>query len=218
MDPDSSQFESLLDDANRAILHSLASPWEIQRYLDSLPYVGEELNRSPLRVIQDTQCHCLDGGLLAALCLRRLGYPALLLDLVPEPGTDDDHVLAIFQRGGKYGAVAKSNYAGLRFREPVYRSLRELVMSYFEVFFNVEGRKTLRGYTRPLNLAAYDRYHWQTTQPGVDRVVARLYSLRIVPVLSAEEAAALNPVDERSYQAGMLGANPDGLFKPGEPH
>ena len=81
-------------------------------------------------------------------------------------------------------------------------------MSYFEVFFNVEGQKTLRGYTRPLDLAAYDRYNWQTTQPGVDRVVRRLYSLRSIPVISAEEAAALHPIDERSYQAGMLGANP----------
>jgi len=218
MDPHSSRFESLLDDASRALLGSLASPWDIQGYLDSLPYVGEELNRSPLRVIQDRQCHCLDGGMLAALCLRRLGHPALLLDLLPEPGTDDDHVLAVFQRGGKYGAVAKSNYAGLRFREPVYRGLRELVMSYFEVFFNVDGLKTLRGYTRPLDLAAYDRYHWQTTQTGVDRVVARLYSLRSIPVISADEAAALHPIDERSYQAGMLGANPDGLYKPGSSH
>ena len=68
-----------------------------------------------------------------------------------------------FRHNGKYGAVAKSNYVGLRFREPVFRSLRELVMSYFEVFFNVEGQKTLRGYTRPLDLAAYNRYNWQTT-------------------------------------------------------
>ncbi len=218
MDPHSSQFESQLDDANLSILRSLTTPWDIQRYLDSLPYVGEELNRTPLRVMQDRQCHCLDGGMLGALCLRRLGYPARILDLVPEPGTDDDHVLAIFRHNGKFGAVAKSNYAGLRFREPVFRSLRELVMSYFEVFFNVEGLKTLRGYTRPLNLATYDRYNWQASQSGVDQVVARLYSLRSVPVLSAEEAAALNPTDERSYQAGMLGANPDGLFKPGDSH
>lgn len=218
MHPNHPQFESLLDDASRAHLETLTTPWEIQRYLDSLPYVGEELNRPPRRVIQDRQCHCLDGGLLAAFCLRRLGHPARILDLVPEPGSDDDHVLAIFRHGGKYGAVAKSNYAGLRFREPVYRSLRGLVMSYFEVFFNVEGRKTLRGYTRPLDLAAYDRYQWQTTQSGVERVVARLYSLHSIPVITPEEAAALNPVDERSYQAGMLGANPDGLFKPGQAH
>ena len=218
MNPQDSSFESLLDEANRTILGSLTTPWDIQCYLDSLPYVGEELNRSPLRVMQDRQCHCLDGGMLAALCLRRLGYPARILDLVPEPGTDDDHVLAIFRHNGKYGAVAKSNYVGLRFREPVFRSLRELVMSYFEVFFNVEGQKTLRGYTRPLDLAAYDRYNWQTTQSGVDRVVGRLYSLRSIPVISAEEAAALHPIDERSYQAGMLGANPDGLYQPGSPH
>ena len=218
MDTEQSHFISQLDSANLEILGSLTTPWDIQRYLDSLPYVGEDLNRSPLRVMQDRQCHCLDGGMLGALCLRRLGYPARLLDLVPEPGTDDDHVLAIFRQNDKYGAVAKSNYVGLRFREPIYRSLRELVMSYFEVFFNVDGLKTLRGYTRPLDLAAYDRYNWQTTQTGVDRVVARLYSLRSIPIISANEAADLYLIDERSYQAGMLGANPDGLYKPGSSH
>ena len=96
-------------------------------YLDSLPYIGEDLNRPPLRVMQDRQCHCLDGGFLAALALRRLGHPPLVIDLVPEPGTDDDHVLALYRVDGCWGAVAKSNYTALRYREPVYRSLRTRV-------------------------------------------------------------------------------------------
>src|SRR3990172_9278269 len=156
-------FESHLSKIELELVETLTSPLKIQNYLDSLPYVGEDLNRSPLRVIRDRQCHCLDGGLLAAMALRQLGHSARIIDLVPEPDIDYDHVLAIFQVNGLYGAIAKSNFVGLRYREPVYRSLRELVMTYFDVFYNVDGLKTLRAYTRPLNLSAYDRLDWQTT-------------------------------------------------------
>ena len=200
----------------RHVLDNLTAPPEIQSYLDSLPYIGEELNRSPLRVVRDRQCHCLDGGLFGALALSRLGYPALILDLVPEPDMDDDHVLALFQRDGLWGAVAKSNFVGLRYRDPVYRSLRELVMSYFEPCYNLNAQKTLRAYTRPLHLSHYDRYGWMWSEAGVERVVARLYSLKPIPLISPQSAAILALVDERSYQAGMLGTNYEGLFKPKE--
>lgn len=202
----------LIDDMLR-LFSDLTTPEAIQAYLDSLPYIGEDLNRSPLRVIRDGQCHCLDGALLAALALRQLGHPARILDLIPEPDTDDDHVLAIFQVAGCYGAVAKSNFVGLRYREPVYRTLRELVMSYFDVFYNVDGLKTLRAYTRPLNLAAYDRYEWQTSEAGVEKIVERLYRLKPIPVIEPDRAAGLSRMDKRSYEAGMLGLNFEGLYK-----
>lgn len=203
-----------LPDEITSLLGELDTPFAIQSYLDSLPYVGEELNRSPLRVIRDQQCHCLDGGLLAAMALRQLGLSARIIDLVPAPNVDDDHVLAIFQVNGCYGAVAKSNFVGLRYREPVYRSLRELVMTYFDVFYNVAGLKTLRAYTRPLNLAAYDRFDWQTSEAGVEKVIKRLYSLKPVSVIQPDRIAGLALMDKRSYEAGMLGLNFDGLYKP----
>ncbi len=103
-----------------ALFAAFHQPYDIQLYLDSIPYIGEELNRSPLRVARDRQAHCLDGGLLAAAALAHLGFPPRILDLVPEPGTDDDHVLAVFGGPGAWGALAKSNYAGLRYREPVF--------------------------------------------------------------------------------------------------
>jgi len=196
------------------VFRNLTNPSAIQSYLDSLPYVGEDLNRSPWRVIQDQQCHCLDGGLLAAMALSRLGFPPRIIDLVPEPGTDDDHVLAVFQIDGCYGAVAKSNFAGLRYREPVYRSLRELVMSYFDFFYNVQGEKTLRAYTRPLNLGQFDRYHWQTSEAGVEKIVSRLYRMKPVPVINDRQSLRLSVMDRRSYDAGMLGVNAAGLYKP----
>lgn len=206
-------FIDHLDANNRAIFESLKSPCAIQAYLDSLPYIGEERDRSPLQVMQDRQCHCLDGGLFAALALSQIGYPARIIDLVPEPYTDDDHVLAIFQVEGFYGAVAKSNFSPLRFREPVFRSLRELVMSYFEVFFNIDRLKTLRGYTRPLNLSTYDRYHWQTREDGVAVVTKRLYTMKPVPVVNQAQVARLSLIDERSFHTNMAGVNLDGLYK-----
>lgn len=198
-----------------AVFASCRIPYDIQLYLDSIPYVSEALDRSPLRVVRDRQAHCLDGGLLAAACLAHLGFPPYILDLAPEPGTDDDHVLAVFQQHGGWGAVAKSNFAGLRYREPVHRSLRELVMSYFDGFFNIARQRTLRGYTRLLDLRPFDRYHWLTTESGVERVSQRLYGLKVIPLLEPESVAALTLVDERSFQAGTLGLNIDGAFKPG---
>ncbi len=208
------EFEQVLTAEERQLLATLDSPVAIQNYLDSLPYVGEDRNRSPLNVLRDRQCHCLDGGLFAATALRRLGSPPLILDLLPEADKDDDHVLAFFKRNGLYGAIAKSNFVGLRFREPVYRSLRELAMSYFEVFYNINGEKTLRGYTRSFDLSRYDRFNWMVDEAGVQRVVDKFYALKSIPLIDAENAAALSLVDRRSYEAGMIGVNFEGLYKP----
>jgi hypothetical protein len=206
-------FVNNLDAKNREIFLSLNSPVKIQAYLDSIPYIGEDRNRSPLQVMQDRQSHCLDGGLFGALALSRIGFPPLLVDLVPEPFTDDDHVLAIFKIDGHYGAVAKSNFTGLRYREPIHRSIRELVLSYFESYFNVDGLKTMRGYTRPFNLATYDRHNWQISEAGVAVVTERLYSLKMTPIITPAMIAGLARMDARSYQTQMIGVNMDGLYK-----
>jgi hypothetical protein len=207
-------FFSSLGASSKKIWLSLQTPYQIQAFLDSLPYVGEDLNRTPLQVMQDRQCHCLDGGMLAALALRQIGFTPLLVDLVPVPGIDDDHVLAIFRQNGLWGAVAKSNFTGLRYRDPVYRGLRELVMSYFEVFYNIDGVKTLRGYTRPFNLARFDHLNWPTLQAGTDELVARLYRLKPIPVVPETTIPLISRLDPRSLQVGFIGVNRDGLYKP----
>ena len=151
----------------------------------------------------------------AAAALRRLGYPPLVLDLVPEPLMDDDHVLAVFRQGEAFGVVAKSNFTGLRYREPVYRTLRELVMSYFENYFNSLGCKTLRGYTRLLDLSKYDSLDWETRDAACDRIEKRLQGMRRIPILTPEMIRNLTPADSRVLAAGLHGADEEGLFKPG---
>src|SRR6185312_3712718 len=117
--------------AERRVLQQLRTPERIQRFLDAeVAYnhePGGETLRSPRRVLRDRTAHCMEGALLAAAALRCHGHPPLLLDL--EAVRDDDHVLALFRSHGHWGAIGKSNFSGLRFREPVYRTLRELVMS-----------------------------------------------------------------------------------------
>jgi hypothetical protein len=157
--------------------------------------------------------HCFDGALFAAATLRRLGYPPLIMDMLPND-RDDDHMLAVYKSHGHWGAVAKSNFVGLRFREPIYRTLRELVMSYFEQFYNLEHEKTLRSYTLPLNLRAFDALDWMTRDDFLERIAQKLDRIRKVPVLTRPMISDLSLVDERSYQAGLMGANEAGLYRP----
>lgn len=208
-------LEAQLTSEELAILASLTSPRKIQDFLDSVAYEPEYFNRSPLRVLRERRGHCLDGALFAAAALRRLGYPPLVLDLVPEPLMDDDHVLAVYRQGEGLGAVAKSNFTGLRYREPVHRTLRELVMSYFEDYFNALGRKTLRGYTRLLDLSKYDLLDWETRDSACDRIEKRLQGMRHIPILTPEMIRNLTPVDSRVMAAGLQGADEEGIFKPG---
>lgn len=197
-----------------SVLEPLKTPFDIQIFLDGVPYAATERNRCPVNVIRDRQAHCLDGALFAAAALRRIGFPPVILDMLPEPGIDDDHVLAIIKVNGCFGAVAKSNFVGLRFREPVYRSLRELVMSYFDVFYNVDGLKTMRNYAAPLKLEKLDNNGWMWKDSGADEVEKRLKTLRQFPVISEKDVKGLNRVDDLTYRAGMLVVNKAGLFKP----
>jgi len=207
-------FEAGLSAETRALFRSLNHPTEIQAFLDQTPYSPEERNRCVRSVLYDRLAHCLDGGLFAAAALRRIGFPPLIVDLLPEPGRDDDHVLAVFKIDGCYGAVAKSNFVGLRYREPVHRTARELALSYFEAYFNVRGEKTLRGYTRPVNLTTLDKYDWMSRDEGADAVEKHLKTLRPIPLLTPDMVARLAPVDSRTYDAGLMGANATGLYKP----
>jgi len=204
-------FDSLLDAKERRVLDRLARPIDIQRFLDELPYSTDPFYRCPLRVLRERRAHCFDGCLFAAAALRRIGYPPLILDMFPE-AEDDEHLLALFKEDGHWGAVAKSNFVGLRFREPIHRNLRELMMSYFEQFYNFRRRKTLASYTRPLNLEAFDRWNWTVSDEALEAIARSTEQAHRYPLLTPRMSARLSPVDERSYRAGLLGADPNGLF------
>jgi hypothetical protein len=190
-----------------SLLRRLNTPERIQRFLDEVDYNKEEDGptcRSPRRVLRDRLAQCLEGALFGAAALRVQGWGPLLLDL--EAVHDDDHVLAIFRQRGCWGAVAKSNYAGLRFREPVYRSLRELAMSYFEHYFNPKGEKTLRTYSRPVNLRRFDRIGWMTSEQDLWPISDYLFSIPHTRLLTSGVVRNLNRIDARLMAAGKVGS------------
>jgi len=192
----------------------LKTPALIQAYLDETPYSAEDRYRCPLSVVRDRKAHCFDGAVFAAAMLRRLGHPPRIVDLLPND-RDDDHMLALFKLDGRLGAVAKSNFSGLRYREPIFRNLRELVLSYFEDYFNSAGEKTLRAYTVSLNLARFDRQDWLARDETMDTIAAALDTIRKVPLITKRMARRLLPVDPLALRAGLLGSNREGLFKAG---
>jgi hypothetical protein len=190
----------------RAVFRRLTSPARIQRFLDDLAYNKEPDGptcRSPRRVLRDRTAHCMEGALFGATALRMIGHPPLLLDF--EAVRDDDHVLAVFRVRGHWGAVAKSNYSGLRYREPVYRTLRELAMSYFEHYYNLRKEKTLRRYSRPVNLKRFDRIGWMTAEEDVWAIPEYLCEIPHISVLAEPLIPTLGRVDERLFAAGLVG-------------
>ena len=145
----------------------------------------------------------MEGALLGAAALRMLGHPPLLLDL--EAVRDDDHVLAIYRIHGHWGAVAKSNYSGLRFREAVYRTLRELVMSYYEHYYNLQREKTLRNYSRPVNLQRFDCIDWMTAEADPWAIPEYLCTIAHTPLVPQSLVRRLSRVDDRLFAAGLVG-------------
>jgi len=210
------QFEQVLNEKQRQILSDLTNPFKIQTFLDSIPYSSEETYRCPASVLRDGKAHCFDGALFAAAALRQLGYPPRIVYLIAV--RDDDHLLAVYRQDSYWGAVAKSNVVGLRYRETIYRSLRELVMSYFEDYFNIEGEKTLRGYTAPIDLARYDHLNWMTSDQNLEIIADELDRPRKFKVLTEDMIARLAPVDKRSLEAGLFGSDWAGLYDPKKFH
>ena len=192
----------------RTAFRKMRSPAKIQQFLDEeIGYNTEPRGPtcySPRRVLKEGVAHCMEGALLAAMALRRLGFPPLLVDL--EAVRDSDHVLAVYRRNGRWGAVAKSDYAGLRSREPVYGSIRELALSYFEHYYNPRGEKTLRAYSRPVNLARFDRpVQWMTTFEDVWAIPEHLVTIAHTPILTKPMERSLARTDRKLYEAGRVG-------------
>ena len=185
-------------------LRALKTPAQVQRFLDDLDYDAAGAGcRSPRRVLREGRVQCLDGAIFGAAALRLQGHPPLILDL--EADRDDDHVIAVYRRNGAWGAVGRSNYSGLRFREPVFRTVRELALSYIEAYFNLRREKTLRRYSRPLSLARFDARSWMTTEDDLWYVAFHLVTIRHYRLLTRAQERALSTVDRRAFAAGLVG-------------
>ena len=171
-----------------------------------MPYHHASTAWSPRRVLRERTAHCLEGAVFAAAALRVLGFRPLLLDL--EAVQDTDHVLAVFKLHGHWGAIAKSNFSGLRYREPVYRTVRELAMSYFEGYVNYRGERTLRACSRPVDLSRFDGRRWMTTDGDLWWIAEHLVGVPHTRLLSAAMERRLVRVDRRGLTAALVGHRP----------
>ncbi len=194
------------------LLRSLSNPDKIQAFLDSVDYNPNYECRSPRWVMKKRSAHCFEGALFAAAALQFIGYKPLIIDM--KAVNDDDHVIAVFKENGCWGAVAKSNFTSLRFREPVYKSVRELIMSYFDFFFNTDGFKSLRSYSRPFDITFFESRKWQTTDEDLEYIGDKIESLHHYPVATRKMISKLYKASDTMMKAGLLGSKPEGLFKP----
>ncbi|MCX6328869.1 MAG: hypothetical protein NTZ85_05035 [Bacteroidia bacterium] len=193
-------------------LKTLNNPDKIQAFLDAIDYNPNYECRSPRWVLKKRSAHCFEGALFAAAALQFIGYKPLIVDMLAV--NDDDHVIAVFKEDGHWGAVAKSNFTSLRFREPVYRTLRELVMSYYDFFFNIYGVKSLRSYSLPFDLTMFEPRHWATTDEDLEYIGDKIESLHHFPLVTKKMIRKLSKASDTMMKAGMLGSKPEGLFQP----
>lgn len=195
------------------ILKSLSNPKKIQDFLNQLPFNFErqrETNRSPALVIKKNKAHCFEGALLAAASFWIHGRRPLLLDLTTVP-PDFDHVVALFMENGRWGAVSKTNHAVLRYREPVYKNVRELAMSYFHEYFLNDGFKTMRGFSDPFDLSSFstklrrfDNAQWIATKEDLYELTLALDNSPHHPVLLPGQERRLRRADEIERKASLL--------------
>ncbi|KAA0206149.1 hypothetical protein EDM68_03310 [Candidatus Uhrbacteria bacterium] len=188
------------------VLRRLDTPRKVQAFLDEIPINFEpegDTCLSPRRVMRERRAHCIEGAMLAALAFRIHGQRPLLLDLVSSD-RDTDHVVALFKQHGCWGAVSKTNHAVLRYREPVYKTIRELALSYFHEYFDPTGFKTLRTYSRPMDLSRFDRDNWVTSEEDNWFVVNHLFDTPHIPLLSRRQIATLNRAHPVEIKAGEI--------------
>lgn len=188
------------------LLRSLNRPKKIQDFLETIP-INQEPNGdtclSPREVLKQNRAHCIEGAMLAALTLRVNGHKPLLLDLT-SARHDFDHVVAIFGGPGAWGAISKTNHAVLRYREPIYRTIHELAISYFHEYFDDTGGKTLRSYSDPVDLTRVDNKQWMTSPKDVWFVVDLLNTARHHSLLTLSQLRSLRRADEIEREAGKL--------------
>ena len=166
------------------VFRKLTTPAKIQDFLENIPVnfeQGRQTCMSPRMVLKNRRAHCMEAAVLAAAALRVIGHPPLVLDLhAAKP--DFDHAIAPFKIKGLWGAISKSNHPVLRYRDPVYKSIRELVMSYFHEYFLDSGRKTLRSFSKPVDLSRFDHKNWKTSEEDIWYIDEYLGKIKHYPI------------------------------------
>jgi hypothetical protein len=187
------------------IFKKLRSPAAIQDFVNGfeMNFTGRRHTyASPLVVLATGKAHCMEGAMLAAAALWHLGYPPLLLDL-KTTDHDDDHVVALFKEGGRWGAISKTNHAVLRYRDPIYRDPRELAMSYFNEYFLDSGVKTMRSYSAPFDLSKYGN-DWLTSRGNLANIAADLDFSRHFQIIKKGAERKLRRADRSEIEAGKI--------------
>ncbi len=188
------------------LLKKLNTPRKIQDFLETFPINFEPTGdtcRSPRRVLQERTAHCIEGAMLAALAMRVNGERPLVVDLTAS-AHDFDHVITVFRQHGHWGAISKTNHAVLRYREPIYKTIRELALSFFHEYTDPEGRKTLRSFSRPVDLSRFDDIDWMTSDENVWDVPEYLADVSHIPILTRAQIATLRRCDPLERKAGEL--------------
>lgn len=199
--------EGVFSSEENKIFRRLNSPSRIQDFLNILKTNFEEKGEtcmSPRKVLKTGKAHCMEGALFASAALKFHGYKPLVVDLEADK-SDFDHVISVFKIKGYWGALGKTNHAVLRYREPVYKNIRELVMSFFhEYFLNENGKKTLRRYSTPVDLSRFDGKNWMTAEEDVWYIPEYLAGVKHYPILERWQAKRLRKADEIEIKAGEI--------------
>jgi len=193
-------------------LKQFKKPHDIQLFLNNLRYNPDKGTNSPGKVFRTKKANCFEGALFAAAALRLLGHKPLIVDMMSV--NDDDHIIALFKHNNCYGAVAKSNTTTLRFREPVYKTLKELILSYFEFYFNTLGEKTMRSYSNPVDLSRFDKLKWMDTDDNLDYIGDYLYTVKHHRILDRKSILNLSMADDELVNLCFAGSVPEGLYTP----
>ncbi len=187
------------------IFKRLNTPAKVQNFINRIPINFElkgETCYSPLMVLREQKAHCMEGALLAASIFWYHGIRPRVMNLKTADG-DEDHALAVFQNGNRWGAITKSNHAVLRYRDPVFRNVRELVMSYFNEYFLDNGMKTLRSYSAPFDMLKFGD-EWLISQENLWKINDAINLSRHFEILPPGATRRLRPADPLEIEAGKL--------------
>lgn len=194
----SDRLRKVLDAPARQIMVRLSTAQKIQDYLDTLPInyeLGGETYMSPARTIREKTAHCMEGALLAAAALAYHGQKPLLMDFQTSDD-DEDHVVALYKQNGYWGAISKTNHAILRFRDPVYKTPRELAMSYFNEYMLENGAKTMRAYSAPYDLSKFAPEKWVAVEEDLQWIVDDLDWSRHFPAIPKKNQRVIRKVSK----------------------